>query len=60
MDNLVLVRVAAALDASLAGAILRDLREEAPGRIRLALEAGARPRSATVVIRRKDGGVIGT
>ena len=51
MDNLVLVRVAAALETSLAGAVLRDLREEAPGRIRLTFEAAERPRTVVACLR---------
>jgi predicted ribosome quality control (RQC) complex YloA/Tae2 family protein len=54
VDNLVLVRVAAALEASLAGAVLRDLREEAPGRIRLAFEAAERPRTVVVCLRPEE------
>jgi predicted ribosome quality control (RQC) complex YloA/Tae2 family protein len=51
VDNLVLIRVAAALDASLRGAVLRDLREEAPARFRLVFEAARGPRSVLISLR---------
>ena len=51
MDNLALIRVAAALDATLRGAVLRDLRLEAPARFRLVFEAAGGFRSIVASLR---------
>lgn len=51
MDNLVLIRVTAALDERLARSVLRDLREESLHRFRLIFEGRDRTRSVLVSLR---------
>ena len=48
MDNLVLIRVAAALTGDLSGAVLRQLREETRARYRLVFERPGKPASTVV------------
>ena len=51
MDNLVLIRVAAALQAGLDGAVLRDLQEESRQRFRLIFDREAGPATLIVSLR---------
>ena len=51
MDNLVLIRVAAALHEELARAILRDVREDPPHRLRLIFDGPGRVHSVAVSLR---------
>jgi predicted ribosome quality control (RQC) complex YloA/Tae2 family protein len=48
MDNLVLIRVAATLGASLCGSVLRECREESLQRYRLVFEGAERPSSVLI------------
>jgi predicted ribosome quality control (RQC) complex YloA/Tae2 family protein len=48
VDNLVLIRVAAIYDSTLAGGVVRDFREESAHRFRLLLASEDRPRSVVI------------
>jgi predicted ribosome quality control (RQC) complex YloA/Tae2 family protein len=51
MDNLVLIRVVAALDVALRQAVLEDVRADGPHRYRLVFRQGDRARTALVSLR---------
>jgi predicted ribosome quality control (RQC) complex YloA/Tae2 family protein len=50
VDNLVLIRVVATLDRSLAGALLQDVKAEPAGRLRLIFVRDGRPLSAVIAL----------